>query len=541
MTTMSHDFIQKALKNVMESQMKREALLKAYVNGDNNSLTVEKMREALKTLTGEGKMQQQVGAGINRFQNIEVGIQRQGTKITLPNDPTDMSLDEAIDCLHKIKKEQETVISVNEIVDAFPFDGAVAFMHAMKEVYGWATPVPTQTFFGPKPPTTLSIEIGYKVYTTIIWGRFKIPGISGELATGVSRKDGRPVFCIQGEVLKKDQDQVRKLAELTRHIVETMSIYKGQAVKLVTNEDGEIMFDAPPKFLDLSGVNPEELTFSEETKVQVQTNLFTPIEHTQRCREAKVPLKRGILLEGPYGTGKTLTAFVAAQKCVNNKWTFILVDRVSGLKSALDFAKLYSPAIVFAEDIDRSVSGDERTVEIDDILNMIDGVEAKGSEIITVLTSNHVENINKAMLRPGRLDAVISVQAPDAQAVEKLIRIYSRDLLQKGTDLSGAGKILAGRIPAVIREAVERAKLYTIGRDPDAETIEITGDDLVAAAVGMKNHLDLLNPKVETDSVEQRFTNSFKEVMAEGIKSNGLYSTVQNIKSTVEEIQESLN
>jgi SpoVK/Ycf46/Vps4 family AAA+-type ATPase len=75
----------------------------------------------------------------------------------------------------------------------------------------------------------------------------------------------------------------------------------------------------------------------------------------------KVPLKRGVLLEGPYGTGKTLTAFVTAKKCVENGWTFIMLDRVAALKEALTFARMYAPAVVFAEDIDRSVEG-ERTV-----------------------------------------------------------------------------------------------------------------------------------------------------------------------------------
>jgi transitional endoplasmic reticulum ATPase len=62
-------------------------------------------------------------------------------------------------------------------------------------------------------------------------------------------------------------------------------------------------------------------------------------------------------------------------------------------------------------------------------LNEIDGVESKGKELITILTSNHAENINQAMLRPGRLDAVLSIQAPDAFAAEKLIRLYARGLI----------------------------------------------------------------------------------------------------------------
>jgi transitional endoplasmic reticulum ATPase len=273
---------------------------------------------------------------------------------------------------------------------------------------------------------------------------------------------------------------------------------------------------------------------------QIQTNLFTPIEHTDRCREYHIPLKRGVLLEGPYGTGKTLTAFVTAVKAQQNGWTFILLDKVGGLKKALEFARMYGPAVVFSEDIDRAVTG-ERSVEMDDILNTIDGIESKGSDIITILTSNHVENINPAMLRPGRLDAVIRVHAPDAQSAEKLIRIYARDMLNSDEDVTEAAKHLEGQIPAVIREAVERAKLYAIGRDPSARGIRFTGKDLSNSARGMKMHLELLKPKKIEDSMERRFTQSFVEVMSEGVKSNGLYAAMKEVQGKVDEIHERVN
>src|SRR5262249_9702485 len=112
---------------------------------------------------------------------------------------------------------------------------------------------------------------------------------------------------------------------------------------------------------------------------------------------------------------KTLTAYVTAKKSSSNNWTFIYLDRVAGLHEAFRFAKQYAPSVIFAEDIDRAVNGDDRTTDIDDVLNTIDGIESKGGEIITILTTNHVDQINRAMLRPGRLDAVISIQAPDAE------------------------------------------------------------------------------------------------------------------------------
>src|SRR5262249_43736373 len=150
-------------------------------------------------------------------------------------------------------------------------------------------------------------------------------------------------------------------------------------------------------------------------------------------------------------------------KAVRNGWTFIYLDTVLDLKRGLDFAARYAPAVLFAEDIDRVVDG-ERSVSLDEILNTIDGVDTKNGEIITVFTTNHVEKINPAMLRMGRLDALIHVAPPDAKAAERLVQLYSRGLLEDNCDLTEVGKMLSGKIPAFIREVTERAKIATIAR-----------------------------------------------------------------------------
>jgi len=111
-----------------------------------------------------------------------------------------------------------------------------------------------------------------------------------------------------------------------------------------------------------------------------------------------------------------------------------------------------------------------------------------------VLTTNNVEKINRAMLRPGRLDAVIPVRAPDAEAAIKLVRNYSRGLLKATDDeMVPVGAALAGLIPAVIREAVERSKLAAIVRLPkDATQLDLRPEDLIRANSSMQAQLKLM-------------------------------------------------
>lgn len=436
------------------------------------------------------------------FKNIEASLEWQGKKMVLPAEPSPMSTKDARLWLDRFDKMEGEAIAIHAPINAYPWDGAVAFMRAMKELYGWASPVPTPGFFGPQPPHMVDIETNVGERMTIFWGSFMLPGIEGLLSTEWGQIEGHPAFTIGGKVKRKNVEAVHVLAELTRKFVAEQSIYRGKALRLLTDEDGAINANEPPKFIDLSRVNRDELVFGTELMEQVTTNLFTPIMHTARCRENKVPLKRGVLLYGPYGTGKTLCASVTATLCAPNGWTFITVGRVTALEQALRMAALYQPCVVFVEDIDREVAGD-RTAKMDDILNTIDGIISKGAEIMVVLTSNHAEQINRAMLRPGRLDAALHIEPPTADAVERLLRVYGRTLINPEASLAKSAKVLAGEIPAVIRECVERAKLYAISQRPDAKEFWLLDEDIERAAASMKHHLALLRGPVPEDETPE--------------------------------------
>jgi transitional endoplasmic reticulum ATPase len=187
---------------------------------------------------------------------------------------------------------------------------------------------------------------------------------------------------------------------------------------------------------------------------------------------------------------------------------------VGGLRAAIEIARMYAPCVVFAEDIDRAVAGDTRTVSIDDVLNIVDGVESKKDELLLVLTTNHVERINKAMLRPGRIDAVIEISPPDAAAVAKLMRLYCGELLSPGDKLEQSSARLAGQIPAVIAEVCRKAKLYAITRDPN--NLVITDEDLDVAGEGMAAHFKLMQDAVEdTSSPATRLAGAFKAIVGD--------------------------
>lgn len=443
---------------------------------------------------------QKAGETKDKMVDVMYATDKEMKQILLPQG---MDYKDGIKWLQRKDEEQSRKVAINEVIDAYPLDGALALHRAMAKKYGWNHLIPTPGFFGDRPPMMISVRTGPNPndMVQVPWGRMEIPGVEGYIEAQITISEKQPKFVIGGTIKRKHEAEVAELARIARGFIAEQSIYRGKALRVKFFEDPkqvEDINDFNPRFIDISGVRENELIFPADVMDLVKTNLFTPIEKTAVCREHKIPLKRGILLAGPYGVGKTLTANVAAKKCTENGWTFIYLESVKDLQQAIHFAKQYSPAMIFAEDIDQIVRNDQRRDdEINGILNTIDGVDTKSSEIIVALTTNHVDQISKAMLRPGRLDAVISVPAPDADAAQRLVRLYARNLLAESESLVTVGKELDGYIPAVIREVVERSKLAAISHTVPGEELKITASDLLIAARSMVQHLELLKPVQE--------------------------------------------
>lgn len=447
--------------------------------------------------------QQQAKAGQHDRGPMDYTVEHSGRKITLPADPTPLPLLDAAEILTQMHEESHQEVAISESIrGAHYVDGLVAFTGAMEEVFGWTRAVNIPGFFGDTPPVYVDVPTGVGQTTRVLTGRFTMPNVKGWVQTSSDQEKGVTVFRIVGKTIRQFQPLFEELAEVTRRRVLENSIFKNKAFELQF-EDGRVS-DEPPRFIDVSGA--ETPIFSRETERAVQANILTPIQHSQRCRDMRIPLKRGVLLEGPYGTGKTLVSRQAAQEALKHGWTHITIREPQNLAPTLEFARKFQPCVVFVEDIDREMEGEDRTQRIDNILNTLDGVDSKNSEVMVVFTSNHAENINRAMMRPGRLDAVISVQNPDAAAAQRLAQVYGGKMLDPNADYSLAGEALAGQSPAVIREIVERAKLFAMGDVGPDEAFVLSPQALIDSGETMQRQLALLEPKVEEpDTIGEAF------------------------------------
>jgi transitional endoplasmic reticulum ATPase len=461
-------------------------------------------------------MNQQIAAALSQIlasagdpMNEATEVQYEGTAIVLP---MGMSENEAIETLKRRRDENDAAVNVRELIPGYPLDALLALQRAMAKKYGWTGLIPTPGFFGPTPPSMISVVIDAKGNTASVpWGRMTIPGVKGHIEPGIEfDAKKQPQLLLGGVVQRRFLPVIRELASLAREEQRNASIYRGKAIRIefpVFDRNNE--FDPQihvPQFLNLNGVKRSDLIFREEVSWAVDTCVFGPITNIERVRAMGTPFRRGILLEGEYGVGKTLMANVAAKLCEENGITFIYLGKTSDIANARQFASQYALAVIFAEDVDSIMSGDDRDEGVNTILNVIDGVEGKHDEVMVIFSTNHPERINNALLRPGRIDTKIVIMPPDAKAAEKLVRFYAKDTLPDYADLTETGKLLDGNIPAAIREVVERAKLAAMLITPAGQHVTITVKDLNLSAKSMEPHLARLRQKpVRPTTVVQEF------------------------------------
>ncbi|NTW13949.1 MAG: ATP-binding protein [Candidatus Moranbacteria bacterium] len=399
-------------------------------------------------------------------------VDRTGDKILIPEGA---HLPDVISSLQRQHEREEQRTRIHVTIPVSPWDGALALVHAIEQNLG----VVIQQ--GSAHQIDVEVELGKTIQ--VPWGEFELPGMEGaEVETDFDLDSGRVVFQCHVTCKRKYEDRVRRLLDTVRERAMKESLHRGKAFSIVfKDKDGREIKMPKPKFFEYSGEQP---VFRAELAAAIERNVFVPIRHSNELREMGETLKRGILFAGEYGVGKTLLASNIANVATAEGWTFIYVKDSEELPEALRYAQQYQPVVVFAEDVDR-VAGSKRTDEVNELLNQLDGIDSKTAQIFTILTSNHPDQINEAMRRPGRIDMVLEVLSPDEDTVSRMIRQFSKGNLDPEADLTEVSGILAGEAPARVRETIGRAKLEALRRTGKANA-KINGDDLAAVAKEVK-------------------------------------------------------
>ncbi len=223
---------------------------------------------------------------------------------------------------------------------------------------------------------------------------------------------------------------------------------------------------------------------------------------------AKIP--KGVLLYGPPGTGKTLLAKAVAGEAQVPFYSISGSDFVemfvgvgaSRVRDLFEQAKNNSPAIIFVDEIDAvgrhrgaGIGGgnDEREQTLNQLLVEMDGFDAT-TNVILIAATNRPDVLDPALLRPGRFDRQIPVEAPDLKGREDILKVHVKGKPMDATvDLNAVAKKTPGYTGADLANVLNEAALLTAGpqkrtRLMDEHERKVTayhegGHALVAAAM----------------------------------------------------------
>ena len=338
----------------------------------------------------------------------------------------------------------------------FKSDGAYQLHKAIEEVFGVAmSRGASQPSGGEGNLQTLDIQLADGTRLKVPYGQISLEGLGEGANIQIQYEESSNLLHVNGQCQFRFASLIDDIIERTKELLSTDSIYKNQAITIETLSN--------PTIMDLSNIDKELMVLSDATKFALQP-LQARLLNPQECIERNVPLKYGCLLEGPYGTGKTLLAFKLAKDAIQNGWIFVYLKSPNLLANTLKLIQTIDNSgygsIVFVEDIDQVTRGN-RDSAMQEILNTLDGGDTKGSNIISLFTTNHIELIEPTFLRGKRIGSIISLDYLDEKTAEEFIRASFVDSgYEIGDDLTTVTNLVKESkiVPAFMAEIIEAVK-----------------------------------------------------------------------------------
>jgi cell division protease FtsH len=254
--------------------------------------------------------------------------------------------------------------------------------------------------------------------------------------------------------------------------------------------------DTGVKFDDVAGVSEAKQDLQEVVTFLKQPERFTSVG-------AQIP--KGVLLIGPPGTGKTLLAKAIAGEAgvpffalSGSEFVEMFVGvGASRVRDLFKRAKENSPCLIFIDEIDAvgrqrgaGIGGgnDEREQTLNQLLTEMDGFEGN-SGIIILAATNRPDVLDSALMRPGRFDRQVTVDAPDIKGRLSILEVHSRNKkLDENLTLDSIARRTPGFTGADLANLLNEAAILTARRRKDSIGISEIDDAVDRIIAGMEGH-----------------------------------------------------
>jgi proteasome regulatory subunit len=282
----------------------------------------------------------------------------------------------------------------------------------------------------------------------------------------VKLPNGNKFYC---QVAK----EVKDLQSGDSVLVDQKSLNVLEKINTVSNMDAEryVIINKPQEsWKEIGGLN--------EVIREVREVIELPLKKPELFEKVGIQPPKGILLYGPPGTGKTLLAKAVAN---STDATFIeivgseLVQKFIGegaklVKEIFVLAKSKAPAIVFIDEIDalaatRMDTGTSGEREVNrtfmQLLAELDGFKSLGN-VKVIGATNRIDILDKAIIRPGRLDRLIEVGLPDALGRAEILKVHTKKMNLKKVSLKKLADEMEWFSGADIRAVCTEAGYFAI-------------------------------------------------------------------------------
>ncbi len=266
-------------------------------------------------------------------------------------------------------------------------------------------------------------------------------------------------------------------------------------------------------FKDVAGIDEEKKELEEVVDFLKNADKYVKLG-------AKIP--KGVLLVGPPGTGKTLMAKAVAGEAGVPFFSISGSDFVemfvgvgaSRVRDLFEQAKKHQPCIIFIDEIDAvgrqrgaGLGGghDEREQTLNQLLVEMDGFD-ENTNIIVIAATNRPDILDNALLRPGRFDRQIYINAPDVKGREEILKVHAKNKkLDSEVDLKVLAKRTPGFTGADLQNLLNEAALLAARHNQDKIKMDDIDNSIDRVIAGVEK-----KSKVLTD--EDKELTSYHEV-----------------------------
>ncbi|WP_339460434.1 ATP-dependent zinc metalloprotease FtsH2 [Nodularia spumigena] len=251
-----------------------------------------------------------------------------------------------------------------------------------------------------------------------------------------------------------------------------------------------------------TGVKFDDVAGIEEAKEELQ-EVVTFLKQPERFTAVGARIPKGVLLIGPPGTGKTLLAKAIAGEAgvpffsiSGSEFVEMFVGvGASRVRDLFKKAKDNAPCIIFIDEIDAvgrqrgaGIGGgnDEREQTLNQFLTEMDGFEGN-TGIIIIAATNRPDVLDSALLRPGRFDRQITVDAPDIKGRLEVLQVHARNKkLDPSVSLDAIARRTPGFTGADLANLLNEAAILTARRRKEGITIREIDDAVDRVVAGME-------------------------------------------------------